>query len=46
MSQLDWRQDRQRVKNLLNAEEAPGEVFVQGWLRTVRKSKGVVFLAH
>jgi asparaginyl-tRNA synthetase len=42
---LDWRQGRQRIKALLGATESPGEVFVQGWLRTVRRSKGVTFLA-
>ncbi len=45
MDRSDWRQDRWRVKRILQAEQAQGEVFVQGWLRTVRRSKGVVFLA-
>ncbi|MDH3454618.1 MAG: OB-fold nucleic acid binding domain-containing protein, partial [Desulfuromonadales bacterium] len=45
MNRSDWRQDRRRVKYLLQAEQSHGEVFVQGWLRTVRRSKGVVFLA-
>lgn len=45
MNQVDWRQNRCRVKSLLQAEESRGDVFVQGWLRTVRSSKGVAFLA-
>ena len=45
MKTTDWRNDRVRVKALLESETAQGEVFVQGWLRTVRRSKGVVFLA-
>ena len=45
MDRSDWRQDRWRVNHLLLAEQSHGEVFVQGWLRTVRRSKGVVFLA-
>ncbi len=45
MKTADWRQNRCRVKALLQAEETYGEVFVQGWLRTVRSSKGVAFLA-
>jgi asparaginyl-tRNA synthetase len=45
MKKTDWRQNRYRVKALLQAEESYGEVFVQGWLRTVRSSKGVAFLA-
>ena len=45
MKQTDWRQNRYRVKKVLQAEESQGEVFVQGWLRTVRASKGVAFLA-
>lgn len=45
MDSSDWRQDRRRVKSLLWAEQSCGEVLVQGWLRTVRRSKGVVFLA-
>jgi len=45
MKTMDWRQDRTRVKALLDAEDTLGEVFVQGWLRTVRRSKGVTFLA-
>ncbi len=45
MKKTDWRKDRTRVKALLKSENAQGEVFVQGWLRTVRRSKGVVFLA-
>jgi len=45
MNSLDWRQGRRRVKNVLQAEQSYGEVFVQGWLRTVRGSKGVTFLA-
>ena len=45
MENSDWRSDRLRVKALLAAEQTHGDVFVQGWLRTVRRSKGVVFLA-
>ncbi len=45
MQKTDWRTDRIRVKTLLDSGQAQGEVFVQGWLRTVRRSKGVVFLA-
>ncbi|MCK4507900.1 MAG: asparagine--tRNA ligase, partial [Desulfuromonadales bacterium] len=45
MNKSDWRKDRRRANNLLHAEQSHGEVFVQGWLRTVRRSKGVVFLA-
>lgn len=45
MDRSDWRQDRRRVNHLLQAEQAHDDVFVQGWLRTVRRSKGVVFLA-
>lgn len=45
MKTADWRQNRCRVKALLQAEESYGQVFVQGWLRTVRSSKGVAFLA-
>ena len=45
MINTDWRKDRTRVKALLKSEQAQGEVFVQGWLRTVRRSKEVVFLA-
>ena len=45
MKTLDWRTDRLRIKTLLRADQSAGEVFVQGWLRTVRRSKGVNFLA-
>lgn len=45
MKQSDWRQGRSRVKSILQADESQGEVFVQGWLRTVRVSKEVAFLA-
>ncbi|RLB68180.1 MAG: asparagine--tRNA ligase [Deltaproteobacteria bacterium] len=45
MKKTDWRNDRVRVKALLASEQAQGEVFVQGWLRTVRRSKEVTFLA-
>lgn len=45
MKPMDWRNDRTRVKTLLAAEESLGQVFVLGWLRTVRRSKGVNFLA-
>lgn len=45
MKTADWRQNRCRVRVLLQAEESYGDIFVQGWLRTVRSSKGVAFLA-
>ena len=45
MKTLDWRSDRLRIKTLLRADQSAGEIFVQGWLRTVRRSKGVNFLA-
>jgi asparaginyl-tRNA synthetase len=45
MDKPDWRHDRIRVKAMLEAGQSQGEVFVQGWLRTVRRSKGVTFLA-
>jgi len=45
MKDRDWRTDRIRVKTLLGADQPAGDVFVQGWLRTVRRSKGVNFLA-
>ena len=45
MNVTDWRQDRWRVKGILLADQTHGEVLVQGWLRTVRRSKGVIFLA-
>ena len=45
MKTLDWRTDRLRIKTLLRGDQSAGEVFVQGWLRTVRRSKGVNFLA-
>ena len=45
MKKTDWRNDRIRVKALLASEQAQGEIFVQGWLRTVRRSKEVTFLA-
>ena len=41
MKTLDWRTDRLRIKELLKASETKGVVSVQGWLRTVRRSKGV-----
>jgi len=40
-----WRQNRPRILALLNAEQSPGEVVVEGWVRTVRYGKGVAFLA-
>jgi asparaginyl-tRNA synthetase len=45
MKTTDWRSGRVRVKALLHAEGPSDKVFVQGWLRTVRRSKGVIFLA-
>ncbi len=45
MNKAGLRGTRIRVNALLGAEQCLGEVFVQGWLRTVRRSKAVVFLA-
>ncbi|MDH3997967.1 MAG: asparagine--tRNA ligase [Desulfuromonadales bacterium] len=45
MTITDWRGDRIRVSSLLQADETLGEVCVRGWLRSVRRSKEVVFLA-
>lgn len=45
MSDRDWRTDRWRIRRLLQQKHSPGEVVVHGWLRTVRLSKGVVFLS-
>jgi len=45
MTTIDWREDRQRVAALLNADGPRPDVRVQGWIRTVRRSKDVVFLA-
>ncbi len=45
MKQIDWRSDRTRVRDALAADTPRESVFVQGWLRTVRRSKGVAFLA-
>ncbi|MBW2477581.1 MAG: asparagine--tRNA ligase, partial [Deltaproteobacteria bacterium] len=44
MKQRDWRTDRRRIASLLTCQESPGEVTVHGWVRTVRSSKGVVFI--
>ncbi|TLM65789.1 MAG: asparagine--tRNA ligase [Deltaproteobacteria bacterium] len=40
-----WRQSRPRIRALLAAEQSPGHVAVEGWVRTVRHGKGVAFLA-
>jgi asparaginyl-tRNA synthetase len=40
-----WRQDRPRIRELLNVEQSPGLITVEGWVRTVRHGKGVTFLA-
>ena len=40
-----WRQDRPRIRELLKAEQSPGIITVEGWVRTVRHGKGVTFLA-
>ena len=45
MNQVDWQTERTRIKSLLKSGQVQGDVFVQGWLRTVRRSKDVVFLA-
>lgn len=45
MENGDWRKDRQRVVTLLNSRQALESVAVLGWVRTVRRSKGVMFLA-
>lgn len=45
MENGDWRNDRQRVVALLHSEQALESVDVLGWVRTVRRSKGVMFLA-
>ena len=42
---IKWRQGRPRICELLNLESSPGEVMVEGWVRTRREGKGVAFLA-
>ena len=42
---MTWRQGRPRIRELLEAVQSPGEVTVEGWVRTVRQGKGVAFLA-
>ena len=45
MNNRDWREDRQRVVTLLSAQEPRDHVALLGWVRTVRRSKEVMFLA-
>lgn len=45
MKNKDWRKDRLRVRDLLQAQAASGDVLIHGWLRTVRHSKNISFLA-
>ncbi len=45
MNQGDWRKDRQRIVFLINSPGPRDVVEVMGWVRTVRRSKGVIFLA-
>lgn len=45
MDQRDWREDRRRITVLLNSKGPLERVDVFGWVRTVRRSKGVMFLA-
>jgi asparaginyl-tRNA synthetase len=40
-----WRSDRPRIRELLHLPHSPGEVVVEGWVRTVRNAKEVAFLA-
>ena len=40
-----WRQDHPRIRELLAAEQSPGIITVEGWVRTVRHGKAVAFLA-
>ena len=35
---------RSRVKDILNRDQAGGDVLVQGWVRTRRTSKSVSFI--
>jgi len=44
-SGIKWRQDRPRIRELLNRETSPGVVTIEGWVRTLREGKGVAFLA-
>jgi asparaginyl-tRNA synthetase len=40
-----WRTERPRIRELLALDASPGEVTVEGWVRTLREGKGVAFLA-
>jgi len=40
-----WRAGRPRIRELLDLSQSPGKVVVEGWVRTVRQGKEVVFLA-
>ena len=42
---IGWRTGRPRIKELVGAAASFGEVTVEGWVRTVRYGKGVVFLS-
>jgi len=42
---VSWRHDRPRIRDLLSLSQSPGEVLVEGWVRTVRHAKGVAFVA-
>lgn len=44
-TQSDWREGRRRVVALLAAPGPQDDILVQGWVRTVRRSKDVLFLA-
>ncbi len=45
MKNINWRSDGFRIVDLVHAEQSPGEVRAQGWIRSVRRSKEVTFLA-
>jgi len=40
-----WRHDRPRIRGMLGLSHSPGDVVVEGWVRTVRHAKDVAFLA-
>ena len=45
MKNINWRNDGFRIVDLVHVEQSPGAVKAQGWVRSVRRSKGVAFLA-
>mgnify|MGYP001267713661 CR=1 FL=1 len=45
MKNINWRNDGFRIVDLVHVEQSPGAVKAQGWVRSVRRSKGVTFLA-